>query len=443
MHCEKLEFDNFFFNSISYFFKMDRKDIPNFIGKHVITTGLKATKWNEKIGWAIGWNEKRERFAVKMVCNGAVKYFKPYNLIYQPITQNKKEKKLVNLIVAQKLVDFEHGMELFGQLESNDKYMHTFLKIHWFSNLIELQCAKQDKGYLPKIETALESLIEISQFEDLVVWAKIQLARIFLWTGKIEQAEELCMSSVGAHYGYLPELFSFVCMPMEHNAKDLYFQSKHMLANKTCHNDYGAFVQASATFLDFCKDNNFLVNIMEECAFLRKLIECNKSSENFYSSLAQICILEENYEDALLNIQIYQEKITLNRGNVDLVSSCYDIKVECHIKLGNKLMAKKVLKKLKRFINVRRNVIGVNEQIEDYENEIAKMSNANSTAQSKENQEVRTRTQCSAPECKKSEPQVGAFKHCGRCQLKYYCSINCQKKHWKNGHKEECEEFEN
>ena len=27
---------------------------------------------------------------------------------------------------------------------------------------------------------------------------------------------------------------------------------------------------------------------------------------------------------------------------------------------------------------------------------------------------------------------------CSRCLSAYYCNINCQKKHWKNGHKEEC-----
>ena len=83
------------------------------------------------------------------------------------------------------------------------------------------------------------------------------------------------------------------------------------------------------------------------------------------------------------------------------------------------------------------------ELIACFQNEIEKMSNTNSTAQSEENQKVRTRTQCSAYECKKIEPQVGAFKHCGRCRLKYYCSIKCQKNHWKNGHKEECQEFQN
>merc|ERR1712034_232364 len=148
---------------------------------------------------------------------------------------------------------------------------------------------------------------------------------------------------------------------------------------------------------------------------------------------------EKNYEEALRNLQIYQETVSSGKGNVDTISQCYVIKVECYIELGNKPMAKKVLHKLKRF----RKIPGVNKTIIIFEKVIKKMSNTNSTTQVEENARVRTRTQCSSYECKKVEPYIGAFKHCGRCRLKYYCSIKCQKKHWKNGHKEECQEFEN
>ena len=29
---------------------------------------------------------------------------------------------------------------------------------------------------------------------------------------------------------------------------------------------------------------------------------------------------------------------------------------------------------------------------------------------------------------------------CSKCLSAYYCDINCQRKHWKNGHKQECKE---
>ena len=186
------------------------------------------------------------------------------------------------------------------------------------------------------------------------------------------------MSCVGAHYGYLPEIFSYIIV-RKHNievVKDLYFRSKHILKNKACYNRRENFIRSSAEFLTFCKNHDSTVNFMEECAFLRELLESKEPSKNFYYSLAQICFLEENYEDALRNIQIYQEQITLNIGNVDLVTNCYSLKMACYITLGNKSMAKKILKKFKRF----KNVADVNRQIDYFQNEIEKMSNANSTA---------------------------------------------------------------
>ncbi|CAH1252985.1 Hypp1054 [Branchiostoma lanceolatum] len=49
---------------------------------------------------------------------------------------------------------------------------------------------------------------------------------------------------------------------------------------------------------------------------------------------------------------------------------------------------------------------------------------------------------CSRLECRKTEA-VGEvagkpLKACARCLLARYCSVECQKLHWKNGHKEEC-----
>jgi len=422
---------------------MSRKDIPNLIGKHVTTTGLQSTEWNGQVGLVVEWNDERKRFAVKMDSDGSVKLFKPYNLHYTLRTQNKKEKKLAKLVATMKLVDFENGIKLFDQLQSSEKYVHTYLKLFWLRNLWNIQ-AQQDRRYIPKIAAALENIIETSQFEDLVVSAKIQLAETFFSTQNLEHITELCMSCIGAHYGCLPELFCLMGQNIQVNfeiVKDLYFRAKQMIANKICSKSgLNNFIDASVNFLIFCESHDSLVNVKEECIFLRKTLELLDSSVGVNSMcIARVCMLEKNYEVALRNVQIYQESITSDRGNVDVISRCYASKVECYIKLGNKSMAKKVLQKFKRF----RHLPGTNRLIVGFEKSIKNMSNANSTNQAEEAQEIRTKTQCSSHECTKVEPHVGAFKHCGRCRLKYYCSIKCQKKHWRNGHEEECQEFEN
>jgi len=321
---------------------MNRKDIPNLIEKHVYTQYLTATKWNGQFGWVVGWNEERERFVVKMDRDGSIKLFKPYNLCYAPIPQNEKEKKLGKLVRANKLVDFEQGMELFDQLSK--KYMLIWLKVTWLKNLWNGE-SQQDKRYIPKIQAALENIIETSQFQDLVVTAKIELAHILSWKGNVEQVTDLCMSCIGAHYGHLPELFNFLrpTTGMQDNfeiVRRTYLQSKRMIENKTCGNcDLAMFIDASTNFLTFCKNHN--LNTAEECIFLRKTLASCESSGNYLLAIGRIYMLEENYEEAIRNVQIHQESISSATGNVNMISISYGIKVHCYIKLGNKSMAKK------------------------------------------------------------------------------------------------------
>ncbi|KAG1151672.1 hypothetical protein G6F37_000122 [Rhizopus arrhizus] len=46
--------------------------------------------------------------------------------------------------------------------------------------------------------------------------------------------------------------------------------------------------------------------------------------------------------------------------------------------------------------------------------------------------------QCANGVCDKKEEEPGSFKRCGRCQRVAYCSRECQKEHWKTGHKIIC-----
>ncbi|KAI8054936.1 uncharacterized protein B0P05DRAFT_498991 [Gilbertella persicaria] len=46
--------------------------------------------------------------------------------------------------------------------------------------------------------------------------------------------------------------------------------------------------------------------------------------------------------------------------------------------------------------------------------------------------------QCANMDCNKKEEEPGSFKRCGRCQRVSYCSRECQKEHWKTGHKAVC-----
>ena len=40
--------------------------------------------------------------------------------------------------------------------------------------------------------------------------------------------------------------------------------------------------------------------------------------------------------------------------------------------------------------------------------------------------------------CELGERMVGLYKSCANCKETFYCSRDCQKKHWNNGHKVVC-----
>lgn len=43
--------------------------------------------------------------------------------------------------------------------------------------------------------------------------------------------------------------------------------------------------------------------------------------------------------------------------------------------------------------------------------------------------------------CNKVEPSFGTFKCCNGCKVPRYCSVECQKEHWKSTHKPECKKI--
>jgi len=46
--------------------------------------------------------------------------------------------------------------------------------------------------------------------------------------------------------------------------------------------------------------------------------------------------------------------------------------------------------------------------------------------------------QCSSPGCQNQDATGKDFKRCSTCRTTIYCSENCQRHHWKNGHKQDC-----
>lgn len=260
---------------------------------------------------------------------------------------------------------------------------------------------------------------------------------------------ELLLSSVKDHYGYLPNLYCcIVALLLKQKASvlknenygellmQMYRDSRNMIVNKTCADQVKTreFVQNAFILLHQNQETNFKFfdgTIQQEIFILRKIMETDDSVYSDYSR-AELCFIEKNYQRALSYVDRYQEKLTSFSGNMIEIcmTNCYSLKAECYIQLGHKILAKKVLKKLKRFK-------ANSNKIEELRLKIREMPD-DVTPAATEKKKVRTRMKCSSYVCENVEAKVGDYKHCSACRLKYYCSRKCQKQHWRDGHQKEC-----
>merc|ERR1712034_61032 len=93
-------------------------------------------------------------------------------------------------------------------------------------------------------------------------------------------------------------------------------------------------------------------------------------------------------------------------------------------------MAHKCLKQLKKYAKVAGTKVNPMWK--------KKLKNMNQCAQISTNVPVRTEEKCANFQCEKIESCPREFLVCSGCDVARYCSPNCQKKHWKNGHEHQC-----
>lgn len=437
-----------------------RHDIPRLINMRVELLNLSNISLNKKLGTVLSWNAEHERFVVQLDCDGSLYSVKPMNLLcIGPILKYTIEKQLYSDIVSKSL-DFENGMKLFDiltSLDSEEEYSHTFLKVMWLKQLINF--IFKDTRNLNSIYEALEDIIKNSKFEDLVVLAKFKLIEILTLNKKLPEDPQIVALAMevcnGNHYGLLPMFFTFLVLNFDLKTevqngnvellqmlKDLYFRGKQMILNKTCSiHSNKCFVGGSIEFLNKWKqskpsDSTIIEVEVEEVREKLESLIGSTGDKILHLSLAETYFSQRKFKKAIEKIEIYQENITKTHGHAAwFLRNCYLLKMQCYALLGNKYLAKKCLKQMKRVAKP----FDTEEFFIGWENWI---ENAPRSTQKKKGKKrcVKTRTQCSSYECQKVEAQPGTFKFCARCLIAYYCSKKCQTKHWYAGHKHECRE---
>jgi tetratricopeptide (TPR) repeat protein len=321
----------------------------------------------------------------------------------------------------------------------------------------------KDPRCLSKCSTVLEILLENCEFQDLVVKAKLLLSQCLVARNEhISVALDLLMSCTEDHYGLLPEIlncimtilqrsdFQHLGFEMFETWKDLYTKARNSVVNKTC--DGGMpkkLISLAIAFFNGFPTSHFceLVSTSSESVeMIRKILPeaFEKSDPNFWYYHAELCCMENNFQDALVHLEQFQEFLTTTygHGSPDSLINCYARKTDCYIALGKKKKAKKCLNKLKLLKqNSGSKLSCLLDGITKYKQQIEEMPDDEPNTDEEPDQKIRSKVQCNSYHCDKVETYLGEFKCCQRCRLKYYCSRKCQKDHWYDGHKKECKKY--
>jgi len=326
----------------------------------------------------------------------------------------------------------------------------THWKLCWFDELLMLN----DKRYFSKIQHMLELIIENSKFSDLVIRAKIMLAKCYQPSHSF--ILNLYMGCISKHFGYLPELFKgIVCsinvIPELKNGnnkkfnflKRLYFQCKNLILDKNCaFNTDVFFVDGAVEFLTIWRRYKYSNSLEKEIYFIRnyliKPFLQDSKLQKFLMPLAETSRLLNHHEEALEEIKKFQEWHTSTFGNdKEVLIEIYTLQMDCHIALKNKKMAQKCLKRLKPFQSHMKN----RDEIKSAQKLISKLK-IKKRNKFKQEKTVRKKTKCSAYGCEKTDMpgDKNRFLCCSKCKIAYYCSKKCQAQHWKDIHKTECKQ---
>lgn len=430
-------------------------NIPNLFGKCVM--------WNNEQYTVLKWDNDQKCFKIKSHSNPESIFFvKPKDLLCIPYSRAFSETPLLKMITEpKKITEFDLGVELFDELEpENEKeaYAITFWKIQWLGQLRRLHFMNTDPRFLKyreKFQSCLENIIEICEFPDLIVLAKIQLIEI-VQAINLAYVMELINTCLPHHFGNLPRIFDQIWRygPLQVDSnftlqelKNLYFESKNMMIHGTCaYKVETRFVQGGMEFLSYWKHHSDFkpridTRILEkEIKFLKFVGEKELSAGDvtMHFPLGELYLMEKNWKKSLEHSIAYQENCSSFRGQgINELLTCYITQAQCYVELGNKKMMKKIEQQVKKLEKVSDEVF-----IKKTCSKILEMLKIERKKKNRKNQiksrDMKTKSKCSSYRCKNIESYTREFQTCSRCRIAVYCSQKCQKRHWKDGHKLEC-----
>lgn len=432
----------------------NRKDIPiSLIGKNVKMVNLKTKFYNGQTGFVIGFSNERERF--KVILNGNdVKYFKAANLInnmLSPETVQNFEayKKFNQFIHSEQYTNFSLGEKLFAKINCTPTdYFGIAIKKGWLAKLICLH-SQNVKNYkiFRKARDLLEKLLEFCEVPEMTVNIKIELAKVLfvISLDNMDRCYDLLMSCVENHYGNLPEITRYFVeyfdMTKTEECYTLYKKSREIIESRNYPQSFESFLyrffififHAYTKWIDQSAFQHF-ERMSELNWIISRLDDEARDDGRVTLGFARIAIQKNNFEEAFRKINEAQNYYASEFGeDSQSMGAVYELKLHCYIRTKNKAMAKKCMKKMKKYVpSDSHDFKMMQQQVNDIPDE---------REQTHKIEEIRMPVRCSNAKCNKKETHAGEFKKCARCRLARYCSQKCQRKDWSIRHKRECQKY--
>lgn len=404
--------------------------LPLQIGDVVILCDLKSsTDLNGQEAIVERFIPEKKRFQVRLHSNGREVSVCARNARFNPFTREIPS----SIAEFQRVCAYAKSVnEIRHTINEMKPLQETFPSLYAYviqTASISLNALTTDRQILNWMILVLKETLNLQLSERASVGIKLELAKIYNHLNQTPKARKVLSKVKKRHFGRLPEIIAVLTL---NNAtrRDILLKSykelKPILESR--HYSYHFKKTSTAFYASVAQAACHTYRDLDILRSLPKLLypsedPCHKArSHMLYGHLN---FAEKRFEDALDQFTQAREIDAALFGEMGMQNAVF-YQALCLVHIGDKTKAKKLLKKLKRMQYGKYN-------LKPLEKMIQKMKGGVKASAS-----VNVRAKCSNPYCMKVEKKKLEFLKCGKCRAMTYCSSNCLREHWKNGHDNEC-----
>lgn len=404
--------------------------LPLQIGDVVILCDLKSsTDLNDQEAIVERFLPEKKRFKVRLHPSGRHVSVCARNARFNPFTKKIPRSIFEFQRVCASAKSVNEIRQTINEIKSFREAFPSLYAYVLETASVSLNALTTDSQILNEMILILKQALDLSLSERASVGIKLELAKIYNHLNQTPKARKVLSKVKKRHFGRLPEIIAVLTL---NNAtrRDILLQSykelKPILESR--HYSYH-FKKTSTAF--YASVAQAACHTHPDLDILRSLPKLLYPSEDpihkarAHMLYGHLYFAEKSFEDALEEFTQAREIDAALFGEMGMRNAVF-YQALCLVQIGDKVKAKKLLKKLKRMKYGKYN-------LKPLEKMIQKMKGGVKASAS-----VNVKAKCSNPLCIKVEKKKLEFLKCGKCRAMTYCSSKCLREHWKSGHGNEC-----